>query len=370
MALNVKNQNRLNRLNTLQQGGQQLNNRQLQNQQVLQNRLQTPGYGPVYGEKNFNKGRNLNTVGGAVAGQQAENVGAAQTSNTMNNPNIQGPFGQGQQVTYDPVTGQPTVSVTAATGQEGLYGQEVGLESAANQQAQNIMGQGLFNQPLTAAGAYQGFQPLRQEVMGALNADFNQTMDPQFAQEKEQLEQWAANTGNQPGSPQYEARSRQLADAQNRARVMAQSQATQLANQATESGFRMGQDIYNQPYKNVKGLMDLGQGVQAPSYQGFQGTPVAPTDVAGTAANFANIRQSGANARLSSGTALQMQREDQAYADRIRREEEDRQAGGDTSTFVGGTTSAARTGGTVRNARGGLSDMGRGLRNTNQRRRR
>lgn len=367
MALRPGNLQRLNRLQQMQQGGQALSQQQQNAFNTLTQRQQQQGYGARRG--GGGQGMNFNTPRGVIRAQGQENINAVNQTNQLANPNVQGVYGN-QTITYDE-NGRPTVTQALSPEQQALQAQEYGLESGANTQAQGIMNQGLYNQPFSATGVQQAFSPIRNEVMDSLYKDFEQQYEPQFQQEREQLEQWAANTGNGPGSPLYEARSRQLAENQNRARQSARAQAIGMGTQAVESGFRLGQEARDRPYQEVSNLMGLGRGVQDPNFQTFQSSAVSPVDIGGIATTFRGQNISAQNARLGAGTSAQLAREEREWAERMMQEEEDRRAGGDTSSFVGGGVDAAMAPAT-RSARGGggLSSMGRAIRTMRGRRRR
>lgn len=347
-----------------------------QPQQRQQPRQQTPqGRTPQAGADFRARDVNINRPRSVIRGQEAANIEAAGRTQAMSLPNEFTPYGQMTQE-IDPVTGQVTRRMGLSPEQQQLLSQEQGLESGANIQAQNIMGGGIYNQPFNLQGlpeapGAQGMEPYRQQVMEGLYRDFEQQYEPQFQREKEELEQWAHNTGNPPGSPQYNARIQQMSENQNRARQSARANAMQQGREAVESSFGMGTQARqtalgervlerDRPFQEVSGLMGLGQGVQNPNFTGFVPTSMQPVDVGGIAGQYAGMRSQERIANIGAGAsaaasaaAMDRQRQEQQWAEDVIASQEDKESGGDTSGFVGGrmgtqpTRAAPRRGGSL-----------------------
>jgi hypothetical protein len=376
MALTRGRQRQLTNLQNLQAGGGTLT----QHQQNRLNRLQTRAGGgggnitipqgqgqfgaPSYQGQNVN----INNPNSVIGAQGQENLNAGYGTSTLANPNVYQPLGT-QTYSFDE-QGRPVITQSRNAEQQGLYNQEVGLESQANQMAQGLL-PGAYNQPFSATGVQQAFSPIRNEVMEGLYKDFEAQYEPQFQQEQQQLEEWSRTTGNPPGSPGYNQRAQLMADNQNRARQSARAQAMQMGTQAVESGFGLGLQARNQPIQEVGALMSLGQGVQEAAFPGFTPTQVQPTNIAGIGSTYAQIKAQDRASRRAAGQqganrAFQAaeNEKDRREAERLLNEEQDRQAGGSTDDLVGGTASASAP------RRGSFNNLGRAVRIRRPRRRR
>ena len=339
----------LKQLQQMQQAGP-LNARQQTRLGFLQNQGAQKGGGSR---------QNLTSAGGIIKASGQENLTAAKQTSQMSNPNVNSTLGT-QNVTYDPVTGQPTVNQGLSAGQQGLYDQEMGIESGANTEAQQMAQGGIYKQPFSATGVQQAFSPIRDQVMQGLNQDFDARNKPVFDRQAQDLEQWSASTGNPPGSPNYNERMRLMQQTQNDARTAANAQAIGMGNQAVEQGFRLGQQERDRPLNEVSGLMGLGQGVQYPNFPGFTPSQVQPVDVGGIATNIMGQNTSKAIAGGNNSAAMARQLQDQKAAQDLLDRAQDQDAGGDTSDLVGGSASPARMAATKQP--GSLGKMGQAIR--------
>ena len=203
--------------------------------------------GELQSAPNFNTGLSLNTPG-EVLGTQFDLSKAGQIAgNTLTNPNQVNPFGS-QTVTYDPVTGQPTLTqgLSGANQQVlgGVQGNAVSANDALNQLIQGTFG-GLSN-PNQPNSAY----------VNSIFSQLTEGLDQQKAKEKEALEQELANRGIPITSGGYKQRIKDLNDRYDQLFKSAK-------NQAVTTGINTGLSA-------VGALGAAGQsGFYNPSYQGF-----------------------------------------------------------------------------------------------------
>jgi hypothetical protein len=119
---------------------------------------------------------------------------------------------------------------------------------AAQEQTAQGMGEDLYRQ---YAGYARNFNPqtFQQQYEPQFNEQmtraydttmnqFNLRNERAFAQQKEALDQEAANKGWDPGGELYQRRSREMMDAQNQARQEAQNQAWQQAQGVQQQGYQ------------------------------------------------------------------------------------------------------------------------------------
>ena len=222
----------------------------------------------------------------AVANAQfGANKATNLAGNQMNNANQNLMYGS-QEVTFDPVTGQPTIAQRRSAPEEQKYQQDVGIETAANDRIQQALGnyQSLFSQPFDVSAD-------RRRVEDSLYSRNKQLLDEQFQQNDEEFEQSLAQRGIPPGSPledqmrtQY---SRQKADAYAGARndAISEGRNEQVALSGVDNARRQ------QGMNEMSGLYGLGMGVRDPQFQGFQGQGLQNTDVAGTAQGYYALGQ-------------------------------------------------------------------------------
>ena len=125
-------------------------------------------------------------------------------------------------------------------------------QQTQNKQIQNFAGDTLlpqvqqsYSQPfdysqLPSAPVQENFEQWRQQGIDSTNAEFDRRNTQAFQKQDEELQQWAANTGNPPGTPQYRERQKALLQSQNDARQSAQAQGMALAGQNAEQFFNIG----------------------------------------------------------------------------------------------------------------------------------
>ena len=132
------------------------------------------------------------------------------------------------------------------------------------------------NKPFT--GYEMGFGQARDKAYSDVMAQFNRSMEPEFQRQSAEFQQRMADQGLDPASGAYQAQYKALADAQNNARLNAQSQASQTAYDVQQQAFNQGQTSYNMPFN--------WQQVQQPLF-------MTPWEQAGNV-NLANVQAEAA----------------------------------------------------------------------------
>lgn len=136
-----------------------------------------------------------------------------------------------------PLTPEQEANIQQRTQQDYQLGQTAGgLLDDIGQQTQQPFDWG----GLPEAPGQSNFEQWRQQQIDAGNAAFDARMNPIFQRKREDLEQWAYNTGNLPGSPQYKARSEALAQEENDARQQGYFQNLASSGQNAEQMFGLG----------------------------------------------------------------------------------------------------------------------------------
>ena len=189
---------------------------------------------------------------GAQAGQVA--------GNTLTNPNQVNPFGQ-QTVTYDPVTGQPTVNQSLSQPNQQVLS---GLQGGSVQAGQVM--QGLLGGIGGMTGAGEG-QP-NSNLSNAIYQQLTRYTDTNFDRERDALEQRLVQTGNPVGSPKYNAQMAQLNQRYDEIRSNAGNQAVTGGMNAT-----------TQLLPTLSGVQ--GAGFYQPNFQGFNAVAYQQPDVQG-----------------------------------------------------------------------------------------
>jgi hypothetical protein len=165
------------------------------------------------------------------------------------------------------------------------------------------------------AGYEMGFGEARDKAYGDVMAQFNRSMEPEFQRQNAEFQQRMADQGLDPNSGAYQAQFKALADAQNNARLNAQSQAAQQAYQVQEQAFGQGQaaamtpfqqwQASNQPFllpMQQRGDMSLAQMQERARMQQIQ------------AQNAAGIQQANIAAGTSrANTLAQIEAENERY---------------------------------------------------------
>lgn len=182
--------------------------------------------------------------------------------NQLTNANQQNPFGS-QQVTYDPITGQPQVNQSLSSGNQSVVSGVQGASTGANSALQSLLGGGAFGS-LTNPGEGAPQSNYEKSVFDQLTRGVGE----QKAQEKNQLEQSLANRGIPVGSEAY---TNSMRDFDRRYDDITQNARSQAVTQAN-----------NQLLSSVGTLSGVGQsGFYNPSFQPFQAAGYNPsvTDV-------------------------------------------------------------------------------------------
>lgn len=208
-----------------------------------------------------------NSSSAEVTNQIRNDAKANTMSETLlTNANQVNPFGS-QNVTIDPITGQPTVKQELSQpNQQALSGiQGTGVQ--ASQVAQGLLGN-QYGSFVQGAGPQSGYSDpaLEQAVYARLTRDFGD----RFGREEEALTQQLANRGIPVGSQAY-------TNAMNDFRRNRDAQYESAANQATIQG---SQTALQRQQNNIGALGTLNQGVGTlsgvgqsgfylPNFQGF-----------------------------------------------------------------------------------------------------
>lgn len=125
----------------------------------------------------------------------------------------------------------------------GQQGQNKQIQQAAGNllpQVEQAYSQPFDYSQLPSAPVQGDFNAWRQQQIDSTNAEFDRRNTEGFQKQDEELQQWAANTGNAPGSPAYNARQKLLLQSQNDARQSAQAQGMAMAGQNAEQFFNIG----------------------------------------------------------------------------------------------------------------------------------
>lgn len=190
-----------------------------------------------------------------------------------------------------------------------------------------------------------GFGQARDKAYNDVMSQFNRSMEPEFQRQNAEFQQRMADQGLDPASGAYQAQYKALADAQNNARLNAQSQASQNAYDVQQQAFNQGQTSYNMPFQ--------WQQIQQPFF-------MTPWEQAGNV-NLANIQAEAARkqqelqnagavrtAGISAGASIantnaQIAAEnDRAARDRVANIPNNQQP--NNNTFGGGVTSTLPAG--------------------------
>lgn len=138
--------------------------------------------------------------------------------NVLTNPNQVNPFAS-QKVTYDPLTGQPTVNTQLSEGNQNIVGGYQGAAGKANIALGNVLGDGIFTG-----------NPNNSALTDAVFKQLTQGVDQRKAKDLEQLSQTLANRGIPVGSELYNSQMKELTDNYNDVYSNAQYQAVQQGN--------------------------------------------------------------------------------------------------------------------------------------------
>lgn len=291
---------------------------------------------------------------GAARAQGAANVDTARIEGKMNNPNITNPYGQ-QTVTWN--GDQPNVTQTLVPAQQNLLDSQNRIsQNLANvgEAGLNRVGSALdtpfntsgLNPIQTGSGTNAPIQSqlnidqqARQHAEDSAYQAATSRLDPQWNQAGAQQETQLRNQGLVPGGEAYDNAMRVFTQGKNDAYQQAQSNAVnqgltnqqaqfnmglnqgQFANSAAGQQFSQGlanaqfgnqatqQQIQQQAYLRSLPLNELnalrtGSQVQNPTFQQYQGSNVAPPNIAGAAAQQGAWDQNSYSQQVGSQNAM------------------------------------------------------------------
>lgn len=98
-------------------------------------------------------------------------------------------------------------------------------------------------------GYEMGFGEARDKAYGDIMSQFDRSMAPEFQRQQQEFQQRMVDQGLDPGSKAYQDQYKMMADAQNNARLNAQSQASQQAYEVQKQAFDQGQQAANMPWQ-------------------------------------------------------------------------------------------------------------------------
>lgn len=194
------------------------------------------------------------------------------------------------------------------------------LEWQAQERVRNLQQQGeQFDVNRPYAGYEMGFGEARDKAYSDVMSQFERSMAPEFQRQNAEFQQRMADQGLDPNSGAYQAQYRALANAQNEARLNAQSTASQQAYQVQKQAFEQGQQASLQPLEYLKASQpywqvpyEQGGAVNLANIQGVFGLKQQEMQ------NKAALEQ----ARLSSGTSMSIARmQQEAEDERWRRQQ-------------------------------------------------
>lgn len=198
----------------------------------------------------------INTTNQVAKGSQV-------AGNTLTNPNQVNPFGS-QTVTYDPITGQPTVTQNlSGQNQQVASGiQQGGIN--ANAALNNLLTGGFFGSVMnpSAAGGPAPTSNYEDAVFKRLTNGYEDNRK----RDRDQLEQTLANRGIPIGSELYNNQMKQLDTRYDDMFNTAKAQAVESGTNAAFSALPQLSSVGQQAFMN-------------PSFQGFQANPYQQPDV-------------------------------------------------------------------------------------------
>ncbi len=198
----------------------------------------------------------------------------------LNNPAVNTPLGN---VSYSVDTSNPnqptsTENITLSPEQQQLYNQQTQQSIDLSNLASQLQG----NVASSLSTPYPSYSDLQDASKQASDAYYNQQtsyLDPQYAVEKEQLDNQLANQGIMPGSEAYQT----AMDQYNRNKTFAYNQAQQNAitqgPQNAQALFGLQTAARDQPLTEFNALR-TGSQPQMPQFQGTNTSSAQPTNVA------------------------------------------------------------------------------------------
>lgn len=194
----------------------------------------------------------------------------------MYNP-TQNLVGGSQNVTFDPETGQPTVTQTLDPYQQNIYEQGAGLTSQGQQMAAQQLGawQPFGMTPESLAG-------MRSQVEDAIFAKLTQDLDKNYQEAKASKEQELWNKGipfsGDPNS-RYQQELGAIEKNYSRAQEEARNRAISEGGTEMQRQFGMGLQSQQQGMADIRSLQGMGTGLTMPQFQGFQAPGYSPAGV-------------------------------------------------------------------------------------------
>lgn len=126
---------------------------------------------------------------------------------------------------------------------------DVLTDEAAFMARENINRAQGFDPNKPFANYQMGFGEARDKAYADVMGQFDRSMQPEFQRQNAEFQQRMADQGLDPASGAYQAQYKALADAQNNARLNAQSQASQQAYEVQKQAFEQGQTAANMPWQ-------------------------------------------------------------------------------------------------------------------------
>lgn len=209
----------------------------------------------------YNPNFQLNNAGDVFNAGAQINQNQTIQGNVLTNPNQYGPFAS-QQVTYDPVTGQPTVNTSLSQGNQNVVtGVQQGSVNA-NNVLNGVLNSGVFG---NITGNAQG-TPASNAFTDAVFAQLTDGIEDRKKREREQLEQTLVNRGIPLGSKLYNQQIEEFNKQYENAYANAKNQAVTQGN--------------NYALQSIGTLSGIGkQGYFDQNLQPFQATPYQGVDV-------------------------------------------------------------------------------------------
>lgn len=218
----------------------------------------------------------------------------AEQDTIRQNPNFNSDFGSST-TTYDPVTGQPTVTSKLTGSNKALVEGQQEAGTIGARVAGNLVGNVGSYDPNTVNDKYgipQVNDQYMQRYQDAAYKSLTRNLEKQYAQTKEQKAQELVNRGVPQGSKQFQDEmNRDVEDRFAEQRLAAENQSYSAGLGAGKSYFDMGlgankqaNENYNTSFGNRVAwggqLNTMAQGQAAPGQQ-FQGAQTQGTDVGG-----------------------------------------------------------------------------------------
>lgn len=265
---------------------------------------------------------------GAATAQGAANVETAKTQGLINNPNINSPYGN-QRVVWGP-DGQPTITQTLTPeSQQTLHAQQQVQRSLANlgQQgvttAQNVMGTPFgFGGPGVRTGLDTSGVARMPVNAGTTGFDaIMSRLEPQMARQQSALETQLTNQGLRPGGEAWSNGMTDLHNQQNDQRTQAAAsgvgldmsannqgynqslQAGQFGNTAQQQALAQAIQGRQMPLNEITALMS-GSQIQAPQFQPYSGSNIAPAPIYNAAQQQGQWGQNAYNQQQGQNNAM------------------------------------------------------------------